>query len=167
MSILTILIFDTSGDWRYIAAVVCEYHLETSVHPHIASKHRILRKEIIHRVLDFINNNCYGVCLSAFVRKIVRNLMERRKNKDWAWRTAIKYSLSRIRNHLVDKGFRNFEQIFADNEFRYFKNELKCTFGDVEIFIGKLEPILLADVLAYVNLKMRYMLKKYRNISEI
>ena len=117
--------------------------------------------------LSFINDNCYGVCIRAGIRRLVRELLKTVNNKSTAWRTAVYLNLRRLRDHLVSRRFIPIVEIYADNEFVHFQQELDEVFETKNIHIGKTQYIVFPDVLAYTNMKLRRYIKKFRNIKEL
>ena len=162
-----ILVLDTSGNWVYLAGVVATHLIDFGYYPHIARANKNTRKKIIDKVLTFMDSSCYGVCLKLNARLRVRELTKNRVKKDRAWRYVIRWGLSRLANHLRSKKYWPIDRIVADPEFRIFEDVLTDVFGIREVYVAKESVVILADVLGYVNLRMRHLLKKFRNIREL
>jgi len=162
-----ILALDTSGNWDFIACVVFKPRYVRSLEGHVASLDRRVRSKIIRDVLEFIDDNCYGVCLNAKIRYRVRELRRFRNNKRWAWEYSVYLSLKSISQHLKNKNYWPISEVYADGEFQSFVRQIATNFNTTNIHIGKYSETVLADVLAYVNLRQPCLLKKYRNIIEL
>ncbi len=135
---------------------------------HIASVGRRRREKIILSVLDFISQNGYGLCVESDIRIKVRALVvSRRSKKSSVWKHVITRELLRIANHLRDKNFWPITRVFADVEFNRFRDIIEKIFKTKNVVIGKNHMVVPSDILAYVNLRNKKLLKKYRNISEL
>ncbi len=162
-----ILVLDSSGNWIFIACVVSRQWVDLGFFPHVAKVDRRKRLGIIVRVLDFINKSCYGVCIRANIIQRVRRLCGQRIKKRTAWEGTIRWVLERLANHLKSKGIWPVESIVADGEFAIFRRIIEDVFRTGNVYFGKERILILADVLAYVNFRMRHILKKYPNIVEM
>jgi len=161
-----IVAIDTSGNWKYIACVVTRVAPRIVVRPHIASLNRKVRKKVIDVILSFIASNGYALC--SYVNLCVRvRSYKGTANKHSVWRSLLKFELSRVVNHLRDKGYWPIYAVYVDREFELFRSVVESIFQTNTVIIGKNEYVLLADVVGYVNLREKKLLKKYRNIVEL
>lgn len=161
------LCLDMSDDWRYIAAVVTVRRPHFVSCSHVARVGRRRRWRIVRDLLDFVEENGYGVCVFADLRSKVKSFAVGTVNRGVVWRRLLRFELVRVRNHLMSKGYWPIDTVFADNEFAVFRDVLVAVFRTRNVVIGKNEYVALADVVAYMNFRDRRFLKRYRRISEI
>jgi len=151
----------------FIAAVVVRRSPSFSFKPHVAGINKRVRQKVITKVLDYIDTEGYGVCLRADIRRKVRSYTRLRVRKKDAWFSVVRNELERIANHLREKGFWPINCAFVDSEFERFTTVVSKVFGTPNIYVGKSNAVILGDVLAYVNLRERTLIKKYRSIVEL
>ena len=154
-----ILLLDSIGSWRYIAAVVVRSIPRISCH-HVAGLDRSKRKNIIKRALEILSSECYSVCIHAFIHQKVRVLSyKNRKSKKRLWKGAIKHELTRIANHLKNLKFWPINIVYADREFELYRDIIEKVFKSDYVFIERSDKLCLADVVAYLNLSDLNLLK--------
>ncbi|MEX0567666.1 MAG: hypothetical protein Q6363_000700 [Candidatus Njordarchaeota archaeon] len=162
-----VLALDTSGDWKFIAGVVIKYMAIFDIGRHIASINHRLRKKIIIRVLNYIDKNCYGICVKTDLRQKVRKLRLAKNRKKWAWEYGVFLELKRIALHLKSRGLWPITEVYADGEFQHFTRQIAINFNTNLIRIGKYPEVVLADILAYTNFAQRNIVRKFKNIVEL
>ena len=162
-----ILLLDSSGSWRFIAAVVVQKVPQISCY-HVAGLDKSKRKKIIKQALEILSTECYSICVHAFIHQKIRMLSYgNRKSKKRLWRGAIKHELIKIANHLKNIKFWPIDIVYADREFELYRDMIENVFGIDNVSIEKSDKLCLADVVAYLNLSNPRSLRTIKNFKEI
>ena len=159
---------DMSGDWKYISVVVFLDRPRRSFRPHIASLNKRARMRVIKELVDASSRGeIYAVCIHAEARIKARQIYKIARNRRSAWSRVVSQELNKASQHLRFKGFWPVLRVYADNEFRPFEVVLQKVFKTNNIVVGKNDYVAFADIVAYINLRYKKLLKSTKNIVEL